>query len=154
MYYERPTRRMNVNYERDGRRMPPRYRDYGYDYDYEDRYERDDIRRLTKEDAYRWKRGMRNVDGSVGEHFTRDQIMRHAEQLGVRYDGYSESDLCIAANMLYSDYAEALRPYVPADKEATAYVRMAKAFLEDEDAPEGSEKLALYYRYIVNGDDI
>lgn len=159
MYYDRrrPTR---TPYMRDGRRMERGRRggermgeDYGYGYedDYGYGYDYSRGARLTKEDMREWKRRLRNVDGSVGEHFTKEQLTRYAEQMGVRYDGYSESDLCMTANMLYSDYAEALRPYIPADKEAAVYVRMAKAFLEDEDAPEGSEKLALYYWGVVNG---
>lgn len=157
MYYgRRPTRTPHM---RDGRRMTSYtpYRrermgeDYGYDYDYDYGYDYSRGTRLTKEDMREWKRRLRNVDGSVGEHFTKEQLARYAEQMGVRYDGYSESDLCMTANMLYSDYAEALRPYVPTDKEPAVYVRMAKAFLEDEDAPEGSEKLALYYWSVVNG---
>lgn len=165
MYYgeRRPTRRLPMRDGRRAERMPRRERigedygrrydygyDYGYDYDYED-YGKSGDMRLTKDDMREWKRRLRNVDGSVGEHFTKDQLTRYAEQMGVRYDGYSESDLCMTANMLYSDYAEALRPYVPADKEPVVYLRMAKAFLEDEDAPEGSEKLALYYWSVVNG---
>lgn len=59
----------------------------------------------------------------------------------------------MTANMLYSDLCEALRPLVPKEKEAMVYAKMAKAWLEDDDGPEGSEKLALYFYCIVDGDE-
>ena len=67
--------------------------------------------------------------------------------MGHELSGYTEDELCMTANMLYSDYCEVLRPLVAREpeKEADFYIRMAKAFLEDKDAPEGSAKLAMYY---------
>ena len=55
--------------------------------------------------------------------------------------------------MLYSDYCEVLKNLVPKDKEDIVYTKMAQAFLEDEDATEGSEKLALYYKCYVDDDE-
>ena len=70
-------------------------------------------------------------------------------------EGYTEDDLCMAANMLYSDYCEVLKPYISREpeKEADFYVKMAKAFLDDEDAPDGSAKLAMYYFCIADVDE-
>ena len=61
---------------------------------------------------------------------------------------------CIA-NMLYSDYCEVLKPYIAREpeKEADFYIKMAKAFLDDEDAPDGSAKLAMYYFCIADVDE-
>ena len=70
-----------------------------------------------------------------------------------RFKEYDEKELCITTNMLYSDYCEVLKSIVPKDKEDIVYTKMAQAFLEDEDAPEGSEKLALYYKCIVDDDE-
>ena len=125
--------------------------DYDYDdMDYDDgRYDYADSDSLTKRDYMEWKRRLMNADGTQGEHFHSEDVMRMAEKLGVKYRGYDEKDLCMAMNMLYSDYCEALRNFIPKDQEPMLYLHLAKAFLEDEDAPDGKEKLALYYHCIV-----
>lgn len=93
-----------------------------------------------------------NADGSMGEHFRFDEIMEVAEKMRLRFRGYTEKDLCMAVNMLYSDYCKVLKSIIPSDKELYIYVALADAFLNDEDGPEGSEKLALYYHCIVKND--
>lgn len=148
----------------DGEYCEPEYesdygrRDYGrndrggdYNYDY-GRYDYGDNAKLTKRDMQEWKRKMVNADGTRGEHFTMERILPVAQQLGIRFDEYSDKELCMVVNMLYSDYCAVNRKYISPDKEIMYYVELAKAWLEDEDAPEGSEKLARYYDYIVNSD--
>lgn len=132
------------------------YHDRNYDYamrgrDYRDYA--DESMRLTKSEIKDWKRSLENADGTLGEHFDKDQILGAASQIGVRYNGYDENELCLTANVLYSDYGEALKMYIPQDKEAMVYTKMAKAFLEDSDAPEGWEKLSIYYNCIVKDDE-
>lgn len=110
--------------------------------------------RLTKHDMMMWKEKMENPDGSYGEHFTSTQIRQAMQSLGVQTNGYNEKELCLAANMLYSDYSEVLKPFVPREKEAVIYVNMARAFLDDPDAAvQGGEKLAAYYYAIVDDDE-
>jgi hypothetical protein len=109
--------------------------------------------KLSRSDMKRWKKMLKNGDGTTGEHFTADQMREVSHQIGARYDEYDDMDLCMTANMLYSDLCEALRPLVPKEKEAMVYAKMAKAWLEDDDGPEGSEKLALYFYCIVDGDE-
>ena len=48
-----------------------------------------------------------------------------------------------------------LTPYISREpeKEADFYIKMAKAFLDDEDAPDGSAKLAMYYFCIADVDE-
>ena len=123
--------------------------DYGeYDYGHGEEM------RLSKHDMMMWKERMENPDGSYGEHFNPTQIKQAVQSLGVQMNGYTEKELCLAANMLYSDYAEVLRPFVPREKEAVIYVNMARAFLDDPDAAvQGSEKLAAYYYAIVDDDE-
>ena len=104
---------------------------------------------LKKEDLKHWKKSLENADGTMGEHFTMEQIMGAAEKLGVKFEEYDEKEFCLVVNMLYSDYCEALKGIIPQDKELHAYVKMAKAWLEDEDALQGSERLAMYYYCIV-----
>lgn len=128
------------------------YDDYSSDYDMPDYAGQQQIK-LNKKDIQTWKRKMMNADGSRGEHFDMQQIMSAAEKLGIKFKEYDEKELCITANMLYSDYCEVLKSIVPKDKEDIVYTKMAQAFLEDEDAPEGSEKLALYYKCIVDDEE-
>lgn len=147
------------NYEMDGRRGVKGTGYYGiggrgYDgNDYprmRDGHHESEELHLTKSDIKEWKRNMENADGTLGEHFDGEKVKQMAEKLGVRYRGYDEKELCLVTNMLYSDFCEALRGVIPPEKELMVYVKLAKAWLEDEDAPEGSEKLALYYYCIVD----
>lgn len=134
------------------------YNDYNYedDYEYEDDYGYDGHEKamLSKKDMQEWKHKLQNADGSFGEHFDMQKIIMAAEKMGIKFDEYSEKELVMTANMLYSDYCEALKMVVPKEKEDVIYTKMAKAFLEDDDFDgEGSEKLALYYYAIVCGDE-
>ena len=127
------------------------------DYDYArggDRADYGEEMRLTKHDMMMWKEKMENPDGSYGEHFTSTQIRQAMQSLGVQMNGYNEKELCLAANMLYSDYCDVLKPFIPREKEAVIYVNMARAFLDDPDAAvQGGEKLAAYYYAIVDDDE-
>lgn len=132
-----------------GRRSDRASGDYG-EYDYEHGGEM----HLTKHDMMMWKEKMENPDGSYGEHFTSTQIKQAMQSLGVQMNGYNEKELCLAANMLYSDYSEVLKPFIPREKESVIYVNMARAFLDDPDASvQGGEKLAAYYYAIVDDDE-
>lgn len=122
--------------------------------DYED--ERRDMRdyhktpRLSKTDVHHWKQMMENEDGTHGPHYDMQQIMSAAEKSGVRFEDFDEKEFCIAVNMMYSDYCKVAKKYVAPDKELAFFADLAKAFLEDEDGPEASEKLALYFHCIVD----
>ena len=129
--------------------------DYGYnDYGYNDYAvgEMEEMR-LTKHDMKKWKEHMVNADGTKGEHFSMEKIQPIAQKVGVRYDEYSEKEFCFVVNMLYSDFCEVTRAFISPENEAMFYVKLARAWLEDEDAPEGSEKLALYYHCVISSRD-
>ena len=126
------------------------YNDYG-DYGYNDYGEQK--MHLTKRDISDWRQKMHNADGTKGAHFDTNRVMQAAERMGIHFNNFSEKEFAITMNMLYSDYCEALKSVIPPDKEDMAYAKMAKAFLEDDDAPEASEKLALYYYCIVCADE-
>lgn len=141
-----------------GGRLYSRGADYGYDGEdmesFEDGHHPSGLMRLKKKDFMKWEKQLENADGSHGKHFEAQQIKKIAEQLGIKYHGYDEKELCMTANMLYSDYCEVLKGVIPPEKELVAYVKLAQAWLEDPDAPvEGSEKLALYYWCIVNDEE-
>ena len=148
-------RRSSGNMDRRNRR------DYTDDVEY---YDRADNRRthmdrrvdgkdsemyLTRSDMMQWKRDLQNADGTDGPHFKLDQIRRVIDNHGIKLDGFDEKELCMAANVLYSDLCEALRGFIPPDKEAMAYTKMAEATLCDDDGPPGPIKLARYYHYIA-----
>lgn len=121
------------------------YRDYESDMrDYNDM-----PIRLTKTDMHKWKKTMKNEDGTKGEHYPLEEVEKVAEKIGVRFNEYSEKEFCIAVNMMYSDYCSVIKKYVPPDRVLHFCAELAKAFLEDEDGPEPSEKLALYFHCIV-----
>ncbi len=125
-------------------------RDYG---DYEDSRDYEDGHyemRLKKSDMKEWKRRMENADGTKGEHFDMQQILQIAERLNIKFRDFDEKEFCLAVNMMYSDYCKVLKRHVSEDKELIICAELAKAFLEDQDGPEPSEKLALYYYCIVN----
>ncbi len=135
-----------------------RYRaDYGRDYE-RDRRDYDDDHtklKLPKEDMKRWGEMLKNADGSEGMHFDKRMLKDRIRKMQPDMDGYTEDDICMAANMLYSDYCEVIGPYISREpeKEADFYLKMAKAFLEDEDAPDGSAKLAMYFFCIADSEE-
>lgn len=136
-----------------GRRHYPRRDRASSDMDeeYDGEYE---PMRLSKRDMSEWKRNLENTDGTNGAHFDLQQIEQAIETLNIRMRGYDEKAVCMTANMLYSDYGEVIKQFVPKDKEPLFYVKMAKAFLDDEDAAvQGEEKLAAYYYTIVCDDE-
>lgn len=140
---------------------PRRHRDHDYEYEHdrygrghrEERHHEKGELRLTKSDIKHWKHMLKNGDGSTGEHFTMEHMREVIYHIGADFEEYDEMELCMTANMLYSDLCEALHPMIPKEKEAMVYATMAKDWLEDDDGPEGSEKLALYYYCIVDGDE-
>lgn len=113
--------------------------DRQYDYDYAD-----GASKLTKKDIKKWEKHLENADGTMGKKYTKEQIMPIANQLGIKFNDFNEEELTMAVNMLYSDYCKVL------GGDMMMYVKLAKAFLEDDDFDgKGSEKLMLYYRCIV-----
>lgn len=81
---------------------------------------------------------MDNQDGTKGPHWSQRDIAEYAKSKGAKYLCFNEYDLAYAMNMAYSDYYGAV-----ADNTET-YYRIAMAFLEDKDAPEG--KAYLYWK--------
>lgn len=141
-YEDRARGRIDYEYDR---------RDYRDERDY--RRDRRDMeskpRYLTKSEMHRWKEMMKNVDGSRGEHFDMSQCMAVANKLGISFKEFTEKEFCMTMNMMYSDYCKTVRKYVPEEKHMMFYGDLALDWLEDPDGPEASEKLACYFRKIV-----
>lgn len=70
---------------------------------------------------------MKNVDGTCGEHWTYEQTSQLADQQGIT----QKTDWYYVMNMLYSDYSEIY------GSDINMYIRVAKAYMRDPDAPEG-----------------
>lgn len=126
-------------------------RDYNDMYDYVDGH--DVPPELSKADMSAWKHALKNADGSKGAHYDTQQVIQVADKIGVRFDEYDVKEFCMTVNMMYSDYCAVLEKYVQHDKMLMLCADLAKAFLEDEDAPEGPTKLALYYHCIASGNE-
>ena len=106
---------------------------------------------LDEEDMKEWKKMLKNADGTMGEHFDKHEVEQAAKSLGIMPQEYTMEDLCMVANMLYSDYCDTFKNIIPKDKEVKYYTKMAEDFLDDKDSSvKGSEKLATYYYCIVS----
>lgn len=104
--------------------------------------------KFSNEDIERWKHSMKNEDGTHGEHFTKEQIVQMARQHNIEFGEFDETVMCLAVNMMYSDYCKVAQKF--GVNRIEFYIDMAKAFLKDKDfdgTPE--EKLWLYYKCIV-----
>lgn len=92
--------------------------------------------------AKKWVDGMKNGDGTTGEHFKEQQ----AEQMRLAHcPDCDKHEFWAAMNMMYSDYCEVAKK-MNMDR-PDFYAHMAKAFLKDEDA--GEDKLAKYMKYVA-----
>lgn len=125
------------------------YNDYGeFEYNY-DMHEQD--MEIPKKEIKRWMREIENTDGSRGAKFTEEQLVALAQQHGVKFDEFTESEFYATVNMMYSDYCKAVKEMgVPNFDRPEPYIKLAKSFLCDDDFEgEPYQKLALYFYDIV-----
>ena len=87
-------------------------------------------------------KNMVNEDGTTGPHWTVDQTTSVARQNGIAFDKFNEYDWNYVMNMVYSDYYGAI------NNDTSSYVRVAKKFIDDKDAPQGK---ALTYFLAMRG---
>ena len=112
--------------------FPNEYRKYSQMFD--EVYHEEHEGHLTKEEALEYVAHMKNKDGSVGPHWSLDQVKGYMENHS-EYDDLYLLDFYVAINMMYSDY------YTPA-RSVETYARLAKDFIDDKDAP--SDKVKRY----------
>lgn len=82
---------------------------------------------LTEEEAKKYVSKMENKDGTMGGHWTLEQV----KELGKSHPALKQFDCLdfyVALNMMYSDYHST-------GKNAEYYVELAEDFLGDKDAP-------------------
>lgn len=106
-------------------------------------YARGEGARLNRQTAEKWVRGMKNADGSTGEHWTMEQTSAIMERHGLRCNPVK---FWVAMNAVYSDLSEVAEKHGVGNEEF--YADMAKSFwLCDRDAVE--DKLGAYYENVV-----
>ncbi len=106
-------------------------------------YARGEGARLNRQMAEKWVRGMKNADGSTGEHWTMEQTSAIMERHGLRCNPVK---FWVAMNAVYSDLSEVAEKHGVGNEEF--YADMAKSFwLCDRDAVE--DKLGAYYENVV-----
>ena len=81
---------------------------------------------------------LENKDGTKGPHWTLEQISEYVKPRGIPTAAYNIYDFAYAMNVMYSDYFGTVPDNVD------TYFKMAKAFIEDKDAPNG--KAFRYYK--------
>ena len=123
------------------------YGDYGMDYGMRD-YGEMEYGKMSHKDIENWKNHMKNQDGTMGEHFKKEQVMQAARQIGVNPEEYGEHIFPLVMNMMYSDYCAVAKKF-GLDR-PDFYAELAKAFLNDKDFEgEPEEKVWLYYQCIA-----
>ncbi len=80
---------------------------------------------------------MENEDGTTGTHWDINQTDSMAKSNNVQFTHFNNYDFNYVMNMLYSDF------YQIYANDTAVYVRLAKAWIMDKDAPEG--KAFRYY---------
>lgn len=142
-YYEDPYMEYDTPYMQ-GRQ------DYGYNRDYNRDYNSDygrDYKHMDKEyheELKEWAEKLKRKDKFSMPY---EQVIQQAESLGVRFREYDELEYYITYLMLVSDYGDLIN-------DPTIMLKMAKAFLEDDDIKVSpSEKLCIYFYQIVLGED-
>lgn len=96
---------------------------------------------LTEDMAYKAVGKMNNEDGTNGEHYNMDLAKILAERNGVTWNHFNNYDWYYVLNMVYSDY------YKLFGNDDNMYIKLALAWLNDKDIPEG--KAYRYYKNVV-----
>lgn len=113
--------------------------------------EKQKMKKLTENEKREWLENLENADGTTGPMWDKEQTTAVAKKIGIKFDEFSESDFNVAMNVMYSDYCEAIEK--AGINKPEVYARLAKAFLTDEDGPDGAKKLSLYFKNIVEAED-
>lgn len=105
---------------------------------------RESVKPMDELTATAWARQMKGDDGSAGPHWSMEQV-RQLQQQRQELQGYDLPEVFAVLNMMYSDYAKVAKKFNVNNMDF--YVCMARAWLDDPDAPQ--HKTARYYQYVV-----
>ena len=105
---------------------------------------------LNNEELSHWtKKLMKEVDEKDKAFFSKEHILKKAQEMGIKFDHFNEEEFIVTVLMMYTDYCKTL-----GSANMDIYLRLAKDWLMDEDvAVKHGEKLAVYHDCIVEGDD-
>lgn len=113
-----------------------RGRDYGY-------YNEDVMSKQELDQKYHQL--LAEVETSDKETFSKERILKKAEEMGIKFDRFSPEGLITATVMEYTDYCKTL-----GKGNLDTYILMAKDFLLDPDSKlKGDEKLTAYFDCVV-----
>ena len=101
---------------------------------------------LSEEELMEWAKDlMRDVEEKDKPYFSRENMQRKAQEMGIRFDDFSFSELYVTTLMMYTDYKDTL-----GTANMDLYIRLAKDWLCDEDSElQYGEKLAAYYDSVI-----
>lgn len=104
---------------------------------------------LEDEDINDWvEKLLVELDPEEREIFKMDKVIKKAEEMGEKFDKYSEKELYIATLMTYTDYKNRI-----GKNNVDVAIGMGKDFLCDPDTKvKYGDKLATYYDCIVMGE--
>lgn len=97
---------------------------------------------FTRQTADEWMSGIKNADGTTGQHWTYDQSKQIMDQRKINRD---PAQFYAALNAVYSDFSGVAKKHNVSTIEF--FADLAKAWLDDKDAV--PDKLAAYYEYVV-----
>lgn len=140
--------RGSADYRRqDYNRYPEQYGEYRgtYDYgmrnDYNMNMDYDHMEKEYHEELKKWTEKLKQQDTRI--RISKDQILRQAKNMNVKFNDYNEEEFYATYLMMISDFPNVTNDY-------NVYLSMAKNWLEDKDAKkQGSDKLCAYLYTIV-----
>lgn len=108
----------------------------------------DGTHKLSQKDIKKWEKKLENADGTRGAKYDVQQLMPLIQQAGIHFEEFTPELFTAIVNMMYSDYCKVF------GTDPMTYIKMAKAFLDDDDfSGEPAEKAMLYYKCIVEKDE-
>lgn len=147
-YDSRYDYRNNSNYRRqDYGRYPEQYGEYRGTYgygmrnDYNMNMDYDHMEKEYHEELKKWTEKLKQQDTRI--RISKDQILRQAKNMNVKFNDYNEEEFYATYLMMISDFPNVTNDY-------NVYLSMTKNWLEDKDAKkQGSDKLCAYLYTIV-----
>lgn len=105
-------------------------------------------RMLSRQEISKWtKKLMSEIDDKEKQFLKMENIIRRAEDMGIKFEEFNEDEFYVTVVMMFSDFGKAMGTMNP-----DMYIKLAKYWLCDEDAEvQYGEKLAAYYDAIVLG---
>lgn len=126
-------------------KMSSRSQYYPSDYSMRDyAYGKEDY--LTDREIEEWThRLLSEIDNKDREMLQKEKVMKRAEEMGIKFDYFTPEEFYLVVLMKYTDFSKTL-----GNANLDTYLKIAKDWLCDDDVKHKySDKLALYYDYIV-----